>query len=192
MTRKISKTDKVKKDKDLEKQKQALLNRRENLISSLSILSHQGKKTERKGDSSDLAATSRDEELNLLLSDHERQELMAIDDALTRIEEGTYGFCEECDSRISFKRLEALPFAKYCVDCQSERENKDKLTRQNSSELLVNLFSDTIKLADLESGSDDEESPPAINELDDNMENLEFEGKDLENLQEEENEEEKE
>lgn len=183
------KRKKVKGDGDkreLEKMKRVLLERRQNLINSLSYLTLQGKKSEKKGDSSDLAATSRDEELNLLLSDHERQELKVIDDALKHIEEGTYGLCEECGGRISFKRLEALPFAKYCVDCQAERENRDKLTRLNKVERPVNLFSDAIKLADLESEEEEEGVPPIVNDLDDDMENFDLEGKDLEDLQEDE------
>jgi len=186
MARKSSKEDKFKKD--IEKQKKVLLERRENLISRLTYLSNEGKKTERKGDSSDLAASSRDEELNLILSDHERQELRSINEALILIEEGNYGLCEECGGRISFKRLEALPFAKYCVDCKAERENKDKLAKAAKPERLVNLFSDSIKLADLGGEDEEESAPPNVKELDDDIGTLEFEGKDLEDLDEEEEE----
>ena len=182
MAQKSSKTEK----KNLEKQRQKLLERREKLINSITYLSSQGKNTEKKGDSSDLAASSRDEELNLLLGDHERQELKGIDIALERMKGGVYGLCEECGNRITFKRLEALPFAKHCRDCQADVENRDKLSRQNSPERQVNLFSDAIKLADLATDDEGEGMPAAVNKLEDNIENFEFEGKELEEIPEDE------
>ncbi len=45
-----------------------------------------------------------------------------IDRALVRIEDGTYGACEDCGDHISFERLEALPFATLCVNCKKKRE----------------------------------------------------------------------
>jgi len=45
-----------------------------------------------------------------------------IDQALAKIENGTYGVCEDCGEQISFERLEALPFATLCVDCKKRRE----------------------------------------------------------------------
>ena len=45
-----------------------------------------------------------------------------IDQALAKIEEGTYGVCEDCGDPIAFERLEALPFATLCVECKKKRE----------------------------------------------------------------------
>ncbi len=45
-----------------------------------------------------------------------------IDQALTKIEEGTYGICEDCGKPIAFERLEALPFATTCIECKKKRE----------------------------------------------------------------------
>lgn len=45
-----------------------------------------------------------------------------IDEALDRVEEGTYGVCEECGDEIGEKRLQAVPFAIYCLECQREKE----------------------------------------------------------------------
>jgi DnaK suppressor protein len=45
-----------------------------------------------------------------------------IDLALAKIEDGTYGVCEDCGDHISFERLEALPFAVLCIDCKKRRE----------------------------------------------------------------------
>ena len=162
MARKITKTE----QKRLEQQKQALLDKKEDLISRLSFFSDEGKNTERKGDSSDLASTSRDEELNFLLGDRERQELKVIDDALKRFEDGSYGICEGCGERVSHKRLEALPFARHCLDCQAEMEIIDKQAAAGKSDRIVNLFSDVVKLTDLETDdTEDGKVPTAVNEF---------------------------
>jgi DnaK suppressor protein len=50
------------------------------------------------------------------------QQRVHLDDALRRVEEGTYGSCEDCDSPISPARLRALPFAKRCITCQEQFE----------------------------------------------------------------------
>lgn len=52
--------------------------------------------------------------------------LKNINQALERLEEGTYGICEECGRQIGEKRLQAMPFALYCVDCQRERERLEE------------------------------------------------------------------
>ena len=48
--------------------------------------------------------------------------LRNIEHALEKLDDGTYGTCEECGQDIVEKRLEAMPFARYCVDCQKEKE----------------------------------------------------------------------
>jgi DnaK suppressor protein len=53
-----------------------------------------------------------------------RQTLSALTQALERIRQGTYGECVECGSDIEAKRLEAIPWARYCVKCQEAREQK--------------------------------------------------------------------
>ena len=58
--------------------------------------------------------------LNLVSSEHDA--LFEIDEALRRLSEGTYGVCEMCSATIEKPRLQALPFAKLCVRCQSETE----------------------------------------------------------------------
>ena len=74
------------------------------------------------GDIYDLASNERDRELNLLISDREREKLLQIEDAIKRIDEGSYGICEECESTIPKERLLIMPFAGLCVSCQAEME----------------------------------------------------------------------
>ncbi len=81
------------------------------------------------GDIYDLASEERTRELDLLMGDRERQKLQQIDNAFVRLEEGTYGFCEECGEPINPKRLRAVPFARSCVDCQQDKENEERMMR---------------------------------------------------------------
>src|SRR5262245_25948662 len=77
-------------------------------------------------DTYDLASDARDREISLILTDRDRDKLLAIDDALARVEDGTYGLCESCESDIAEGRLEALPFTRLCISCQAEREKEAK------------------------------------------------------------------
>ncbi len=81
-------------------------------------------------DTYDLASDARDREINLILGDRDREKLAAIDEALSRVSEGTYGICESCEGEISEARLVALPFTRLCVTCQAEREREARLTRR--------------------------------------------------------------
>jgi DnaK suppressor protein len=70
----------------------------------------------------DRANNSYNRELWFSLSDSERQLLLQIDDALRRMDDGRYGHCSSCGRPINLKRLEAIPWARFCVDCQELAE----------------------------------------------------------------------
>ena len=74
------------------------------------------------GDSVDEASRSIERELLFELSDNERITLDQIEAALRKIDKGTYGVCESCQKPIAKARLDALPFARYCIDCQNSAE----------------------------------------------------------------------
>jgi DnaK suppressor protein len=78
-------------------------------------------------DLADKAASAYSKELNFSLSDTERNLLMAIEEALGRVKEGTYGVCSNCGNVIGEKRLQAVPWTSYCIDCQ-ELVEKGMLT----------------------------------------------------------------
>jgi DnaK suppressor protein len=61
-------------------------------------------------------------ELMFALSDGERGLLLQVDEALRRIELGTFGTCTHCGTTIAAARLQALPWARYCIDCQELQE----------------------------------------------------------------------
>lgn len=81
-------------------------------------------KTPATGDIYDLATTERERELSLLLGDRAREQLNEIDEALRRIEDGSYGYCEECGEKIGIGRLKAMPFTQLCVECKSKMEKE--------------------------------------------------------------------
>ncbi|MEW6584337.1 MAG: TraR/DksA C4-type zinc finger protein [Nitrospirota bacterium] len=71
---------------------------------------------------------SEDVSLRQLSTHHEN--LQRIDEALRKLDEGTYGICEDCGEEISEERLRILPFAIYCTDCQEKREQLAELERR--------------------------------------------------------------
>lgn len=66
------------------------------------------------------------EHMNCRQFDTQRESIRKIDLALSRLDEGIYGFCEECSERISVERLKVVPFALFCRDCQETKEQQAK------------------------------------------------------------------
>ncbi|MEK6562878.1 MAG: TraR/DksA C4-type zinc finger protein [Candidatus Binatota bacterium] len=89
-------------------------------------------------DTYDLASDERDREINFILNDREREKLHAIDDALQRIKDKTYGICEcgceNCEGEIQLGRLKILPFTRLCVKCQEEMEKERKMQKKFEDE----------------------------------------------------------
>jgi DnaK suppressor protein len=71
------------------------------------------------------------EDINLRKMSSHKETLNKIDEALRKIDEGTYGICNDCGSEISDGRLEVLPFAIYCVECMEKRENLEEIVRED-------------------------------------------------------------
>ena len=69
-------------------------------------------------------------EVDMALMQMKSETLARIDQAISRLEHGTYGLCEECDQEISAARLEALPFAPLCRDCQEDTESTVQAARE--------------------------------------------------------------
>jgi DnaK suppressor protein len=96
-------------------------------------------------DTYDLASDERDREINFILNDREREKLLAIDEALQRIKDKTYGICESCEGEIQLGRLKILPFTRLCVKCQEENERESKRQKTLEDErgyrkLVINDF----------------------------------------------------
>jgi len=80
-------------------------------------------------DTYDLASDERDREISMILNDRERAKLTAIEDALSRLGEGSYGVCDECGEDIGVGRLKVMPFTRLCVRCQEDLEKETRMTK---------------------------------------------------------------
>ena len=77
-------------------------------------------------DPNDRASVESDRSFELRLRGRERKLMEKIEEALGRIEDGSYGVCDECGEDIAIKRLEARPVAKFCIDCKIKQEQREK------------------------------------------------------------------
>lgn len=77
-------------------------------------------------DPTDRASLESDRNFLLRIRDRERKLILKIREALSRIENGTYGICEECDEEISEQRLNARPVTTLCIECKKDQEAEEK------------------------------------------------------------------
>ena len=102
----------------IESMKKQLLKMKEDLLAHINeeVRSESDSSKFEIGDIYDRASSDRERELSLILGDRDREKLKEIEDALQRIEEGSYGMCEECGEPIEEGRLKAMPFTRVCID----------------------------------------------------------------------------
>ncbi|HZZ71120.1 MAG TPA: TraR/DksA family transcriptional regulator [Pirellulales bacterium] len=93
---------------------------RQALAGDLSLLRELRAQT--AGDVVDAALDSAQDEISSQLAEVESRELASIENALERMRSGKYGSCEGCNAKIPIARLNALPYATFCIDCQREAE----------------------------------------------------------------------
>jgi len=77
-------------------------------------------------DPNDRATMESDRSFELRIRGRERKLMEKVDEALARIEDGTYGICAGCGEEIAVKRLQARPVAKFCIDCKTKQEQQEK------------------------------------------------------------------
>ena len=101
-----------------------MLERREGLVGQVQAAEAYSRERDAEAtqDPADMAANAYTKELLMSMSTNDRQLLDSIDAALSRIEEGEYGYCDNCEEAIHEKRLEAVPWAQHCVNCQELNE----------------------------------------------------------------------
>jgi len=120
--------------KELSDYKKLVLKRKEEILEEIQHISEDTLKKSQKdasGDISgytyhmaDVATDTYDREFSLGLASNERKFIYELDDALKRIEEGTFGICESCKNPIAKTRLKAIPYARLCVKCQEKQEKR--------------------------------------------------------------------
>jgi len=87
--------------------------------------------SEQHPDIADRATSESDRALELRARDRQRKLIAKIDEALERIDDGTYGYCEETGDPISIKRLDARPIATLSVEAQERHERREKIYRDD-------------------------------------------------------------
>ncbi len=120
--------------KELEYFRQLILKIKDKILEEIKHISEDTLKKSQKdaaGDISgytyhmaDVASDTYDREFSLGLASNEREALYELDDAIKKIDEGTFGICEECKSLITKTRLKAVPYARLCLKCQEKKEKK--------------------------------------------------------------------
>lgn len=106
----------------LTEEKQRILNNSKNALKNELALS-----PDDLPDETDLAASEINQNLVFKLRDRERQLLAKIDEALARIDEGSFGSCAECEEPIEPRRLEARPVSTLCIACKEKEEHREKI-----------------------------------------------------------------
>ncbi len=101
----------------------------------LSLVVEQGREATQAdtNDVADQAVSGYEKEILFTRGTHEHGQLRRIQQALLRIDEGTYGICQRCDQQIGEKRLEALPWTPYCIGCQEHLEQQAAMDRERAA-----------------------------------------------------------
>jgi len=81
-------------------------------------------------DEGDLSRIDLTEDLNIMKFAAHKEKLNKIDESLRKLDEGTYGICEDCGDEISEERLKVIPFAVYCIECKENRERLEEFERE--------------------------------------------------------------
>lgn len=139
-------------DQQIERFKQLLLKEKGEILKSIKIIEETLKTSEQESTgelsqydnhSGDSATTVFEREKDLGLKDNEIVILNQINEALAKIESGSYGYCSLCGQEIDLKRLEVLSYATLCINCQEKTEDRDdRSLRPLEEESLKNPFKD--------------------------------------------------
>jgi DnaK suppressor protein len=149
------------------KQKEKLLQLRDAMVDSMAGVAQDTLRSRAEGSEAsafgmhqaDAGSDAYDRDFALSLLSQEQDALYEIDQALKRIELGTYGVCEMSGKPIPHMRLEAIPFARFTVECQSQLEKQNKASRVRQS--VTSLFGLTEE--ESTEGEGEEEAAPVEN-----------------------------
>jgi DnaK suppressor protein len=109
-----------------------LLTWREDILKEAKeTLLHLQEENQNHPDIADRASSETDRAIELRARDRQRKLIAKIDEALTRIDDGTYGYCEETGEPISLRRLEARPIATLSVEAQERHERRERIYRDD-------------------------------------------------------------
>lgn len=113
----------VQKKKDLDKFRELLVQKQQELLENVQHSESSGREVnEDPVDIADVASSAYSKEFHFNKSNADRNTLRLINDAILRLDRGRYGRCQACGVLIEEKRLEVVPWARYCVGCQNKKE----------------------------------------------------------------------
>ena len=114
--------------KTLEKHRQKLIGIRRSLMGDVGARMRESQEIGDDGiqDIADQATGINTRQILIGLGEKERDQLKLVDLALEKISRESYGICDQCEEKIPAKRLEAMPYARLCVSCQSEAERSPR------------------------------------------------------------------
>lgn len=118
--------------------KKLLLKKRNDVVQGLEVqmgrkLTHDsGQKIDSAMDSADQSAQDVDQGIDYSLLEMKYEQYKDIADAFRRLENNTYGICEECGGEISIKRLEVNPLARYCIECKTRKEELENIQKEET------------------------------------------------------------
>jgi RNA polymerase-binding transcription factor DksA len=146
----------------LKRQKEKLLQLRDSMLDAMAGVAKDNLRSRAEGSEAsafgmhqaDAGSDAYDRDFALSLLSQEQDALYEIEEALKRVELGSYGVCEMSGKPIAHARLDALPFARYTVECQSQLEKQNKVSRTRVP--VTSLFG----LTDEEPGEKEEEEEP--------------------------------
>jgi DnaK suppressor protein len=118
--------------RQLEYFKKKLLDWKEEILrESRETVGHLQKETENHPDLADRASSETDRSLELRTRDRQRKLISKIEEALRRVEDGSYGYCEETGEPISLARLDARPIATLSLEAQERHERRERVHRDD-------------------------------------------------------------
>ncbi len=160
-----AKNDDAKLNPFLRKQKERLLALRDAMLDSMQGMAQDNLRSRAEGSEAsafgmhqgDAGSDAYDRDFALSLLSQEQDALYEIEEALKRVGNGTYGKCEMSGKPIAHPRLEAIPFTRYTVECQTQIE------RQNRNQRVRPVVTSLFGLTDEEGGDTEEEEKPEDN-----------------------------
>ena len=108
---------------------------RQEILDEVKVQKERARNKDYMGDLGDCATSDMLAEYAHIFGERLRRRLISIEEALEAIEDGDYGSCEECEEPISEKRLQLMPFARFCVRCQSELERRAKMRGETFTDI---------------------------------------------------------
>ena len=118
--------------------KKLLLKKRNEVVEGLEtqmgrkLIRESGQKIDSAMDSADQSALDVDQGIDYSLLEMKYEQYKDIADAFRKLQNNTFGLCEECGDEISIKRLEVNPLARYCIECKTKKEEMEKIQKEET------------------------------------------------------------